>query len=562
MGCIQPILLGNPAVPTCPDGYTYDPVQGLCCPTSSAPVDLNDPTIKKLVTGLADAEVDPHKAAQLSAEGWKDAHFIEHAVTAVFFGIIKLFRPILEAAAGLIDDSLAVLAEVFTAAQGQHSQGFYLLAGMLMTDTLGIETNGDELWQAFQSGGRQAAMNQLGGRLFDTLAAEFANITQTSTKGAFNFDPGTGLAGLPAVKLSPAQGIAGAKAFLGYLASFGIREGNTDFLASYLPFGAGEFFKDFAEDFAKSLGIGRMARVVYKPLVSTMVATPMQQAMNIQYRPTLPTPRQAYAMWNEGALTIDQLQDILARHGFDTSMNAALQYESMERPSRDQLRAGHAAGAIDDLTYNTWMTRIGYTPELIALLDTADDAIPMREAALAAAKHFAAQYLRGQITKVQFEGLLEAVQKNLFGQNMLTDGEIAKLSSLPAIGVGGTRKHLSYTQMSRLYFDGLITLQEFEADLVTLGYDPDAVTELTQELLVAQKRQTDRQAKANALAARGPLAKLTVAQMETGYTDGLFTIAEIQAELTARQYGADAINGLIAEFRIKAGLQTPGAPTT
>lgn len=553
MGCIPPIPDFNTGAPTCPLGYTYDPVQNLCCPNSQAPVDFSDPTIRKLVTGLPDVSIDPAQASRLGMQGVAASGIIERAVVAFLRGIITLVGPLLYEAASLIDDFLVVLSNVFFYAQGQRSTGYYLLAAALMEDLLGIAVDGNQLYKDFQSKGRLSSMVTLGGSLWNTLAGEFTGVAQSNTSGAFTTQPGKGIGGLPAVTLSPTQGMDGARAFLGFAASFAMREGNTDLLADYLPYGLGHWFKDFAEDFSKSLGIGRMARLVYKPLVKVTVADRVQEALNMQYRPTLPTPRQAYAMWNQGTITVDQLRTILSMHGFADDMSAALQYESLERPTRAELRAGHAAGAIDDTTYNTWMARIGYTPELIALLDAYEDTLPMRDSVLAAARSFASQYLHGRITKVQYTGAIDSIKNKLDGSPILTTGEVDNLKRLASIAGAAPRRHMGVVQLYREYLDSLITLQEFEAAATALGYSQDDVTLLTQELLISEKRAASKAAAAAAKALRGPLYKLTIAQMEAGYVAGILDIATIEEELAARKYTPVAIADLVAQFNTKAG---------
>ena len=184
----------------------------------------------------------------------------------------------------------------------------------------------------------------------------------------------------------------------------------------------------------------------------------------------------------------------------------------------------------------------------------------MRDSVLAAARSFASQYLHGKITNVQYTGAIDSIKNKLDGTAILTSGEVDNLKRLASIAGAAPRRHLSVPQLYRDYLDGLITLQEFEADATAIGYSADDVTLLTQELLLSEKRAASRAARTAAAALRGPLAKLTVAQMETGFTTGVLDIATIEQELQARNYTAAAIADLVAQFRTKAGLQAPGTP--
>lgn len=562
MGCIPPIPDFNTGLPTCPEGYVYDPVQKLCCPASTAPFDYTDPTIRKTVTSWADHTFDPAAAYKVGMQGVKASGVIEAWIVALLRGGIKLLGPLIQEAASLFDDLLTILGEVFLQAQGQNSRGYYELAAGMVTDLLGIKASGEDMYRAFQSGGRQAAMKQLGGDIFDVLASEFANIAQTTSGGEYEIPASKGVAGLPDIALSPEQGVAGAKAFLGYAAGFAIREGNTDMLAALLPHDVGHLFKEFAEDFAKNLGIGRIARLVWKPLVTGLVVSPMQTAMNLQYRPTALSVGESFKAWINGDYSSEQLLDSLRRHGYTDARAGALQWQHVKGLDRAALRTLHATGLMPDNDYQIWMRRAGHTDEVTTLMDQADDIAPGRAAALHAASFFASQLLHGKITSTQFAAAITSVEKNALGQRFLTPGEADSLRALEGIGVGGTRRHLSVGQLMREYEDGVITLGEFERHVTDLGYSPDDVTILVQELLISARRAADRVAKANAAAQRGRFAHLSIAQLETAFADGLIDQSAVRAELAARSYPPSAQDAVIAEMLIKAKLQSGTPPKT
>lgn len=522
---------------------------------------MQDPTIRKLVTGLADTEFDPAQAYKVGMQGVKDSGILERWIVALLRAAVKLLAPLIEEAASLLDDVLAVLADVFQAAQGQHSSGFYRLAAAMITDLTGIEANGDSLTAAFTTGGRQAAMRILGGSIFDTLAAEFANEAQSSVNGVFQTPKGVGIAGLPAVTITPEQGVAGGRAFLGYAAGFAIREGNTDMLAAYLPHGIGEMFKDFAEDFSKNLGIGRMSRLVWKPLVTTLVATPMQQAMNQQYRPTLFDVGQAVRAYVTNDLDSPGLAAELALHGLSDKRQTALYWQHAKGLDLADILTLRAVGYFQDSDVLAWRARLGHDGGVSALMSIAEDARPAREAALLTARHYATEYLLGKITRTQFEGGLNSVRHNLQGGNLLTDGEVTSLLNLPEITSAAPKRHLSVALLFRNYEDGLITLSEFSDAVTALGYSADDVTLLEQELLISAKRAADRAAKAEASAARGLFAKLTVAQMKTAFESGIMTLDQVRQELTVRKYATDAIDTIVNEFLIAAKLRPATPPT-
>jgi hypothetical protein len=562
MGAIPPIPdpLGT-GIPQCPDGYHYDPTTNTCLPNNPPPVDPTTPTFRSFVTEMAERNFDPAQAYKVGMQGVKDSGILERFIVGLLRAGIKLLAPLIEEAASLLDDVLAILAEVFQAAQGQHSTGYYLLAGQMVTDLMGVETDGNALAAEFRSGGRQAAMVALGGKIFDVIAAEFANIAQTGATGAFTVAPGQGIGGLPAVTLSPTQGVAGAKAFLGYLSAFAIREGNTDMLAAYLPHGIGEMFKDFAEDFSKNLGIGRMARQMWKPLITTMVATPLQQAMNLEYRPTLYDVGQAVRAFITGDLSDSELAAELALHGWNDKRQQGVFWQHAKSLDWNDIHTLAAVGSFQDTDVALWGARLGHTSTVLSFMQQAEDLRPARAECLAAARHFAQQYLQGRITREQYAGAIDSVKNKFDGSPMLSAGEVQAFLSLPVIASAAPRRHLSLIQLTRQYENGLITLQEFSDGAASMGFSVDDVRLLEQELLIEAKRASDRAAKAANAALRGRFAKLTVAQMKTAFENGLMTLPEVAAELTTRGYAPDSITAIENEFRIAAKLQPPGTPT-
>ena len=561
MGCIPPIPDFNTGAPTCPEGYFYDPIQKLCCPVTTAPVNLQDPTIKKLVYGLGEAEQDFAQAAKVGMQGVKASGIIERFIVAALELPLILLAPLITFAASLFDDLLTVLSKAFLASQGEQGTGYYRLAAALMTDMLNIRIGEESLVQSFQHGGRVDAMRVLGGKVVDTLAGEFLGVKQTASDGTFTAAPGAGIGGLPDVTLSTEQGLGGLRAFVGFMTAFAIREGNTDMLASLLPFGTGEIFKDFTEDFAKNLGIGRLARMAWKPLVTTAIATPVQWAMFEQYRPTLLSMGEAFRAWASNDYSDADLDAELAKHGLNKKRQIALLWQHLKGPDRAMLRALHVTGQIDEQTYALWEGREGRTPEVTALLDKGDDMLPVRMGVLRAAESFLSSYLHGKITAKQYEENVNSIRKAPGGHDLLTDGEVVNLLNVASIAVAGSRRHLSVAALTREYEDGVISLGEFEQHVTDMGYSPDDVQILVQELLISAKRASDRNARAAAGARRGALEKLSVAKMETAYLDGLLTLEEIRAELAVRQYAPSAIDTIISEFLVKAGLQPKQPPT-
>src|SRR4029077_6578396 len=107
-----------------------------------------------------------------------------------------------------------LLTMVLTAMQGINQPGFFALIAAVLGDLLGVEFPQQAIQDAFQKRGSIAAMQVVGGNIFDTLAGEF---TAGVTPGAM------------------APSAAPAKAFLGFLTSFAVRQGNVALMSELLP---------------------------------------------------------------------------------------------------------------------------------------------------------------------------------------------------------------------------------------------------------------------------------------------------------------------------------------
>jgi hypothetical protein len=559
-GSIPPIPDPATGLPTCPEGYYYVAAYDACVLPVKSSVDMNDPQTRKAMLDLGATEVDPKLHARLTAEGFKESGIIERFIVGLLEIPLHFIRPLVEIAASVLDDALTVLAQIFLSAQGQSSSGFYRLAAALMEDMVNIPVDGDKMFADFQAKGRVAAMQDLGGAVFDTLAGEFVGTRQTDSNGLFITPTGKGIGGLQQATLTPESGIRGAKGFLGFMTAFAVREGNTDILAELIPHGYGRVFKDFAEDFAKGLGIGRMGRMIWKNLVNVTVATPMLWALNKEYRPTLLSPTQAFRAFHQQIFDPAALAEELARHGLSADRQRYTEWESMKGPDRPILRTLHIAERMDDDNYRIWNRRINHTDEVTGLLDQAEDIDIARRAALDAVRLFAHQYLTGRIPRETLTVLVNGVQRDATGRGLLSQGEVDSLNALPVIASVQGLRHLSVSQNMRLYLDGVITLGEFETALTNLGFDADTVQEEAQEVLLMQRRLSDRAARSAATAARGPLWHLSIAQLEAGLAQGLVSDAEIRAELHARHYTPEAVNAAVAEMYAKAKIPPPPAP--
>jgi hypothetical protein len=436
------------------------------------PVLPNNPPTTVNVGDVAQQEVDPKNFGQLFAQGQADAGWIEHHGLAIWLGLTKSLQAAISLIASGMDDLLALIGQFFVAAQANNTPGFYNLTADLITDLTGVEVDGAALFDRYQKRGRIAAMQATGGAFVDLLASEFAGVTQTENGGVFTVGKGDGIGGLPAVQITPESGMNAARAFLGFAMSFAVREGNTDFFASLIPFGIGEGFKSYAEDLSKSLGLGRLTRLALKPLFQNLVAIPMTWAFNKQYTPTMLGAGELVRAANAKLMAFDDMREQMARHGFSVTNTDILSELHAKWPDAKQQFLVETLGQQDQNTTNTFLSILGYTEKGIEQLRIAEANDFTRRLAFELAHTLVHPVLTGAIDAATYSGVL--------GKLPLSDKEKSDLVALVTELLSHPRKRLTFAQMTTAFVDGIIAVDELATYLHEEGYREDDIAILLQ----------------------------------------------------------------------------------
>jgi hypothetical protein len=445
------------------------------------------------VGDVAQQEIDPKNFGTLFAQGQANSGWIERLAIALYLAFTKVIEAMLSLLASKADSILAALGAFFLAAQGNNTPGFYNLTADLITDLTGVEVDGGALFDKYQKRGRIAAMQATGAAFVDLLASEFAGVTQTAAGGVFQVAPGTGQGGLPSVQLSEQQGMNAARAFLGFAMSFAVREGNTDFFASLIPFGIGEGYKAFAEDLSKSLGLGRLTRLALKPLFQNLVSIPMTWAFNKQYTPTLLGPGEAIRANIAGLLSQpDSLQE-LQRHGYSQPKIDAFSVLHAKWPSPKEHFLAELVGQQDTATTDTFLSYLGFTPRAVQTLRTADQNDFSRRIAFELAHRIVPLVTTGAIDLNGYSAVLETLTLSAQEKKGLLDF-VTELHSLP-------RKRLTFAQMTTAFVDGIVAVDQVAEFLQEEGYRQDDIAILLQIDLFKLKVSKDKAAAAAAKAA-------------------------------------------------------------
>lgn len=496
----------NPTIPPPPpitDDTTtwYDPDTNTWQQTPGSPTPI---TSTVTAFGLSGPNIDPVQAGKNTGTGWSQSGAFGSLALSMWQALMSLIDWMIAQYFDAYDRVIAYIANQVTLAVGRDRPGFWILIGAMISDLLGVNLDGTQLFAQLQSRGTLPAMQGVGSGLIDLLVGEFTG-TASGTGGNVSFSTQVDAAtGLPQGTLTPTQGVLAAKALMGFVLSSAVRQANVDGLVDAIPFGFGAAFEKYSEGMRNNLGIGRLMRFALKPIFTDLVATPMKWAINKEYRPSLLSPTDAWHAWAADPTGAFPINEEIARHGYDATRIAALQWTSLEKPTREELRLLHLTGNLADSDYALWMGRLGYTPEVTALLDMHDDILPARHAIMADVTKAAAKYLTGAYSTAQFQSILAGLSVNQNGSPSMTPGEVAALVAMLPLSATATAlkpKRLGVGQLIVMYIDGIITLQEFEAQLTAWGYDSDQVTELSEMLLVRARAAAEKAAKAAAAAA-------------------------------------------------------------
>jgi hypothetical protein len=439
---------------------------------------------------------DQKALGKAHAQGSIEAGWAANFFAVFFAGVGTWLKAIITALADVMDEIAAVLTDFFTAAQGQDTPGFNNLVAAVLSDTLGVEVSGEELRTAQFEGGRIAAMDKVGADLFNTLANEFLGVGAVSEPG-----PGVGgLPGTPGVPLTPEQGVKAAQSFMGFALSFAVRQGNVAFLSSALPWEWLSGIREYGEMMAKNLGLGRLTRRALQPFIQTLISTPLQQALNLQYRPHVMDPKQLASAFIREDIDRSDFAHRLALAGFTDGDAAILINDTYTRLPLENLFLLHETGNLSDVDFTKGINALGFNSSDTGPLVLSRQLIAVQGADRKYAEIIAAQLVEGVITQAQYDDEVAHLRIPKLEADALTrNGAALKTLHHAKLSLGFLRK---------AYLNATITIQEYLDHAAALGYTQDLLDILEFEVLTEQKIAN---AKAAAKATKAAAKKKTPA---------------------------------------------------
>lgn len=414
------------------------------------------------------------------AQGNMDAGWSGHFWAVFFSSLVEGLKIIIKALVAVFDEVLSFFVQFVTAAQGTNTQGFYDLTAAILNDLLGVEVAGSELAAAARSHGLIGGMKATGSDFFNVLLNEFLG-HEPSVKGG-----PAGLPGTPGEQLTPDQGLAGTAAFLGFILSFAVRQGNLETISTALPesFRMFEGIRSYGELMAKNLGLGRLSRRVLTPILQETIIGPMQQKLNVQYRPKQMDPKQLAGAFIRDPSGQFPYRERLALLGYSEKDIDLLIEDTYTRVPLHDLYLLNSTGQMDDQDFARRVQSLGFSAGDVAIIRQAADLAVVQNADRAYAVKITQEFVIGELTEVDFTDAVAALRIPKLEADAITRNAV-KLKQV-------RHKNLAIAFLKHAYLEAAIDLNEYLSHALALGYSQADVDILEQDLLIAQKAAADK----------------------------------------------------------------------
>jgi hypothetical protein len=290
-------------------------------------------------------------------------------------------------------------------------------------------------------------------------------------------------------------GVDRAEAYLGAIGSMVMRGFILSAATEWIPAVDFHAIAELEEELIHGLGLGRIARTVLHPIVTTLVADPAQWAINLAYRPKLHSEADAVKLWELGELDDGALDDELGRAGW--SAPRIEHFKDLHLKPLDfesgMVLATHGVLSEDDV-----MNGLLHEGFLRTAAEHRIAAWHLKRVDLWNEKLIAlliGQYERGVIDEGVFRTSLRATGR--------PDDELQAVMNLAGASVEVPNVILSEAHLLAAWKQNVITQNEFAAGLKKLRWaDADITTVILTQLAAGQHASELAAAKAKVIADR------------------------------------------------------------
>jgi hypothetical protein len=433
---------------------------------------------------------------------------------------------------------VAYLIGVLTNIESDASAGYGAVVAATLKNLLNVTVSPSAVASRAAGPGRQAAANAMAqailGPLFGTVAANPSGGVTPSDAAANNY-----LAVVMNMELN------------GWLESW---------FADAATYHLLEKYGDLKDGITRVLGLGRLSRQAFAPPMKVLVHDPYLALLNKTYRPKNVDAGTAVQAFLRGAVDRPGLTTLLGPQGYTEQEINWLVDIHFKQLSLEDLNWLIQRGTWTTQQAITALTDQGYdsaTAQTLLNIAADKELQKYRMEAIAAAE---AGFVEGNIDLASWQ--------NLVSGSGLTQVEQSWILSVANIKRQSKVTHLSLGQIEQGILDGIMNLNDVKTWAARVNMPADEEAHLELMILFKQSKETATaaakaaaanakaaaaQAKATAAAAKAAAAKaqaadkgVTVEQAETLVKDGLWTFVQLEAFLTAKGYGADAINAIVS----------------
>lgn len=295
----------------------------------------------------------------------------------------------------------ALFLETMEEARHDNQDALNTLIAASMSDLLSVEVDASDI----PNGGDQRAQidraTVIGGKLFDLLRSEFGG-----DGGPDGID-----------------GEKAAKAFAGFAINFSTSAAFLSIITEIESLGYFKQFREIGEMMAKSLGIGRLLRGAFRPLIDHLITQPYNRQLAKQYRQGRLTATQYAHASLAGKVDGTTLHDHLAEMGFTDEDISTLLEVLQKRFDVSTLAQLERGGRITRDASIAELTIQGYSPA------NADGAMVAQQ--LGRDETLQTQYVHDaytlardrHITEAEFQGVLDSItmpesEKQIWAQRL------------------------------------------------------------------------------------------------------------------------------------------------
>jgi len=443
-------------------------------------------------------------------------------------------------AAKILGFVLAKLAAVFVFLMGvvgnvseEAREAIGLLTAGTLKELTGIDVPPEDVAGNKSGPGRQAAANKMGQAIVGTLFA-----------GA---QPKEGGGVVPSANA--------ADSFLAMVMKLelnGWLEGwVTDGLSAHFL----EKFGELKDGLSRSLGFGRLARQVFRAPIKILVSDPYTALLNQKYRPRHWDIDALMEQLNRGQITRAQLSEPLGNQGYTEAQIDELVRKSQKTLSLSDLEYKASRGVTGVNYIHDSLVNLGYTD------GAADDLIDLwkdkrlQKYRMELVSVGEAAYVAGNMALGQFNTIVQQCGLSAEEQDYIV--QVAQLKRTVKV------HHLSEGEIIKGIEEGILNFNDLKAWAVREGMPitEELVLELETQYAenkasalakakvatanakveAAKAKQQAAEQKAAHAKADAATAGLTPAQAATLVKDGIWTIPQYTAFLTAHGFGPDAV---------------------